>query len=172
MFVRWQSRRRQRSAFGNRDGDVNWKAILVDGGRVDGAPTYRHVAYLGSITESGIEIPAQRRFFWARVLEQLDKLDSRVSAQERQRIIAAVARKVAGPPTQAECEQLDREFEQTMSRLKLAVGGASREPRCCFCGKGASGVQTMVTGSRPGAAICDECIGFAQRALAGGGSTA
>jgi hypothetical protein len=163
MFVRWQSRRRQRSVFGNRTGDVNWKAILVESARINSGLNYRHIAYLGSITESAIEIPAQRRFFWARVLEQLDKLDSRISSQERQRIIAAVGRKVAGPPTQAECEQLDREFEQTMSQLKSAVGGASREPRCCFCGKGASEVQTIVTGSRPGAAICGECIELAAR---------
>jgi hypothetical protein len=166
MFVRWQSRRRRRSVFGNGTGDVNWKAVLVESARVKGGPAYRHISYLGSIAESAIEIPAQRRFFWSHVLKRLDDLGSGPSPEDRQRIMAALARKVAGPPTPAECEQLDREFERTMGRLKSAINGTGAKPRCCFCERDTSEVRKMITGPKPGAAICDQCIELAQRALA------
>ncbi len=103
------------------------------GSRVSGEPTYRHIAYLGSIAESAIEIPAQRRFFWARVLEQLDKLGSGVSSHDRQRMIASVARKVAGPPTQAECEHLDRDLSGAWwLRRQTDITRRCHGPRQCF----------------------------------------
>jgi hypothetical protein len=95
MFVRWQSRKRATREFGgwgkplknvryrghhgiSRRGsnkqDVHWAAILVESVRVKGKPAPRHVAYLGGITESAIEIAAQRRFFWDEVTERLDGL--------------------------------------------------------------------------------------------------
>ena len=65
MFVRWQTRERRNRAFGGDKGPgMHWSAILVEGQRIDGKPVQRHVAYLGGITESAIELPAQRAFFW------------------------------------------------------------------------------------------------------------
>ena len=90
MFVRWQTRTRRARAFPNTD--THWAAILAESSRVDGKPTQRHIAYLGGITESAIELPAQRAFFWKEVTQQLDKLA--VSINDRVRIEAAVEAKV------------------------------------------------------------------------------
>ena len=78
MFVRWQKRKRKSRAFGGgRDrADTHWAAILAESARVNGKPTQQHVAYLGGITDSAIEIAAQRAYFWASVAQQLDRLGS------------------------------------------------------------------------------------------------
>jgi hypothetical protein len=75
MFVRWQKRQRRVRAFGRRTGpDTHWAAILVESVRAAGEPTQRHIAYLGGITESAIKLPAQRAFFWQKVVQRLDQL--------------------------------------------------------------------------------------------------
>ena len=71
---------------------MHWSALLVESQRIDGKPVQRHVAYLGGITESAIELPAQRAFFWKGVTQQLDRLA--VSEDDRARIEAAVEAKV------------------------------------------------------------------------------
>ena len=93
MFVRWRTRTRRARAFG-RDprADTHWAAILAESSRIDGKPTQRHIAYLGGITESAIELPAQHAFFWKEVKQQLDQLA--VSKDDRARIEAAVEAKV------------------------------------------------------------------------------
>src|SRR6516165_10316892 len=96
MFVRWQSRKRRHPAFGGpgkqiRGGDdwaytrpgtseqdKHWAAILVERVRVEGRSTQRHVAYLGGVTDSAIEIAAQRMFFWDDVKQRLDRLSNRI----------------------------------------------------------------------------------------------
>jgi hypothetical protein len=88
------------------------------GVRVEGKPAPRHVAYLGGITESAIEIAAQRCFFWDKVTEHLDGLHNRLSPEDRQRIESAVAKKVAGPLTKEERERLDREHKEILGDLK------------------------------------------------------
>jgi len=123
MYVRWQSRKRERPAFG-RDGDkvkdargrpihnkrgtylrvradtgtqdVRWSAVVVESVRVNGKPGQRHVAYLASTTESGIASVHvhQRRYFWDEVLDGLDRLGNRMSIEDRKRIEAAIALKV------------------------------------------------------------------------------
>jgi hypothetical protein len=116
MYVRWQSRKRRKPQFGHygktiRDArrggdrfiaragtnerDQHWRAILVENVRIDGKPTQRHVAYLGGITESGIEIVAQRCFFWDKVRERLDAL--RLTDADRRQIEATVAERVPRP---------------------------------------------------------------------------
>jgi hypothetical protein len=60
MFVRWQKRQRKRRVFGGEGPDMHWAAILSESERVDGKPVQRHIAYLGGLTESAIELPAQR----------------------------------------------------------------------------------------------------------------
>jgi hypothetical protein len=122
MFIRWQKRKRNRPKFGPlghdlrdeygadylRDGrgcllrvradtdelDVAWSVILVESVRVDGKPRQRHVAYLGGITESAIQITAQRLYFWEAVLDGLDRLHNRMSIADRRKIEAAIALKV------------------------------------------------------------------------------
>ena len=122
MFVRWQSRKRRHPAFGGpgkqiRGGDdwaytrpgtseqdKHWAAILVERVRVEGRPTQRHVAYLGGVTDSAIEIAAQRMFFWNDVKQRLDRLSNRITAEDRKRIEAAIAAKVP-PLTKKQREQ-------------------------------------------------------------------
>ena len=93
MFVRWQKRTRRSRAFG-RDPrtDTHWAAILAESQRIDGKPMQRHVAYLGGITDSAIELPAQRAFFWQEVAQQLDQLA--LPKDDRAAIEAAVEAKV------------------------------------------------------------------------------
>ena len=117
MFVRWQSRKRGSPAFGAaaryrgrvvRAGtqklDVHWAAILAEATRVNGKPKQEHVAYLGGITESAIEILPQRCYFWEDVTERLDKLSDRITPEERLRIESAIAERVP-LPTGAEFKQ-------------------------------------------------------------------
>jgi hypothetical protein len=118
MYVRWQNRNRRRPAFGTETGDdIHHAAILIENVRTKGKVVSQHVAYLGGITGSAIKLPAQRRKFWKNVLKILDRLHNRLSPEQRQAIITAVAAKVPGPPTKEECEKLDQELQQTMADL-------------------------------------------------------
>jgi hypothetical protein len=122
MYLRWQSRKRNRPDIGHygdviRDAegyaalrdrrggvlrtcrdtgtqDVRWAAIIVESVRIDGKPRQRHVAYLASTTESRIAVVHQRRYFWDEVLDGLDRLMNRMSIEDRTRVEAAIALKV------------------------------------------------------------------------------
>jgi hypothetical protein len=115
MFVRWQKRKRKSRAFGGgrRDTDTHWAAILAESVRVDGEPTQQHVAYLGGITDSAIEISAQRAYFWASVAQQLDRLANRISKDARARIEDAIEKKVP--------RLTRKEFDQCLAR-RAALG--------------------------------------------------
>ena len=133
MFVRWQSRKRRHPAFGGpgkqiRGGDdwaytrpgtseqdKHWAAILVERVRVEGRSTQRHVAYLGGVTDSAIEIAAQRMFFWDDVKQRLDRLSNRITAEDRKRIEAAIAAKVP-PLTKKQREQCIRERQKIFGK--------------------------------------------------------
>lgn len=98
MFVRWQSRRRNRPEFGSWNADdVHWAAIIVESVRIDGRPVQRHVAYLAGFTESRIKIPVQRCHVWDGVIERLDRLGNRITTADRQKIEAAISEKVPRP---------------------------------------------------------------------------
>jgi hypothetical protein len=124
MYVRWQARKRQQPDVGyshgvlrDEDGvpvwnqrgsplrtrqradgsvgqDVRWNAVLVEAVRVGGKPRQRHIANIGSITESCIAVDTQRRYFWDGVHERLDRLVNRISIEDRRRIEEAIALKV------------------------------------------------------------------------------
>jgi hypothetical protein len=83
MFVRWQTHKRG-----------YWAAILVESVRTNGRPTQKHIAYLGAMTSSKVEITYQRAYFWQRVMKRLDRLGNRVSDEDRKRIEQAISRKV------------------------------------------------------------------------------
>jgi hypothetical protein len=144
MYVRWQSRKRRRPEYGYygkrlrwrsadyayaREGtskqDVHWRAILVENVRIDGKPTQRHIAYLAGFTESAVAIPAQQRFLWERIEQQLDRLHNRISAADRKKIEAALIKKIGKPPTKAQRAALDRERERILGSLaeSLAKSG-------------------------------------------------
>jgi len=191
MFVRWQERRRQGTKY-NRVDTTQLRAVLVESVRVDGKPTQRHVAYLGSITDSGIEILAQRCFFWVHVTERLDRLGNQITVEDRQRIEAAVAEKVPRPTpdervaSARDCAELfgwedlsDRErallkdeagqWEGKDGSLAAALKGVmgARPQRCCsFCGESENEAHTLIAGAASAALICDECVEAAAKLIA------
>src|SRR5262245_65414217 len=135
MYIRWQSRKRRRPAFGRwgkqlgrgrqwrdriytRKGtskqDIHWRAILVENTRVKGKPTQRHIAYLAGFTDSAVAIPAQQRFLWDRIAERLDSLGNRISREDRKRIEATLIKKIGKPPTKAQRAKLDRQRKQLL----------------------------------------------------------
>lgn len=61
-------------------------ATLVESARIDGQPRQRHLAYLGSIMASELGGAAHRAVFWDAVANCLDRLDNRITAEERARI--------------------------------------------------------------------------------------
>jgi hypothetical protein len=98
MYIRWQSRKRTRAEFGyGRQGDVHWRAILVENKRVNGNPKQEHVAYVIGFTESALAIDTQRCHIWDRVRKCLDRLANRVTPEDRTKIEAAIAMKVPKP---------------------------------------------------------------------------
>jgi hypothetical protein len=98
MYVRWQSRRRRTSAYGQwEEGDIHWRAILVENTRVDGKPRQKHIAYLVGFTESRIKIAVQRCYLWDAVSARLDDLGNRITVADRERIEAAIAEKAPRP---------------------------------------------------------------------------
>ena len=123
MFIRWHSRKRNRPYIGPSAGpvrvagrivrdkhgiplltrrradgtvaqDVRWTAVLVESPWIDGRTRQRHIAFLGSITESQIDVARQRRYFWDAIGKKLDKLGKRITPKDRKKIEAAIALKV------------------------------------------------------------------------------
>jgi hypothetical protein len=102
MFIRWQSRERNSSQFGRYgEADICWMAVLAETKRVDGKPQQRHIAYLGSITDSAMKIDAQRCHFWDGISARLDALGNQITQADRKKVEAAIAEKVTRlTPTQ------------------------------------------------------------------------
>jgi hypothetical protein len=123
MFIRWHSRKRNRPYIGPSAGpvrvagrivrdkhgiplltrrradgtvaqDVRWGAVLVESPWIDRRTRQRHIAFLGSITESQIDVARQRRYFWDAIGKKLDKLGKLITPKDRKKIEAAVALKV------------------------------------------------------------------------------
>ena len=82
-------------------------AVLVECRRIDDRPRQRTVAYLGSIREGGIKSTLARLVkFWLGVTERLDQLGDAITPEERERIEAALAKRVRRV-TVAERAELD-----------------------------------------------------------------
>lgn len=80
--------------------------------RVDGKPRQRHVAYLGGICQSAIDLdtPYQRGHFWVRVVGRLDQLANQITPEQRRKIETQIAAKVT-PPTSEDIEQINASLE-------------------------------------------------------------
>jgi hypothetical protein len=147
MFVRWQRSRSQALNPWLRecnDRRARLQAILVESTRVAGKPRQRHITFLGSIelddpgmiTGDSDQAHFWRRMsargktrFWRDVTRRLDQLDNRISPEDRDRISASIAKRVAGPPTVAELEQFERECEQLVQSLQTSLAPYGRAPR-------------------------------------------
>jgi len=118
MFIRWHKRQRQ-----PRSGktDVHWGVALTEATRINGKPRQRHVAYLGSFTEQGIESVDQRCRFWDRVNTRLHALPNQLTNEERNRIIGEIAIKVPVPTTaehaQDDSDRANREMDNLLCSL-------------------------------------------------------
>jgi hypothetical protein len=132
MFVRWQRYESQalNSWWAERnDRRARLKAILVESVRVDGKPRQKHVAFLGSIaSDDSIDGTAGKRF-WRDVTQKLERLGNRVSPEERERILAAIAAKIGGRPTEAELEQFEARVEAFMQSVRTSLAAPQRAPR-------------------------------------------
>ena len=92
---------------------MHWRAILVENKRVDGRPKQEHVAYVVGFTESALQIDAQRCHIWDRVSECLGRLGNRITPEDREKIEAAIATKVA-KPTRAEYKKAARKAAEIL----------------------------------------------------------
>jgi hypothetical protein len=110
MYVRWQSRKRRQSRYGDwrHHPDIHWSAILVENTRVDGKPIQRHIAYLAGFTKSAIKIMAQRCHLWDHIDDRLDRLGNQITTDDRTKIEATLAERVPRP-TAAEYKNSARE---------------------------------------------------------------
>jgi hypothetical protein len=95
MHLRWIGRKRRHSKFWRYyEEDINWQAVLVESHREGGKRRQRHLAVLGSITDSAMQNVHQRRSFWDSVLDRLDMFSTSMTAEERRTIETAVAARV------------------------------------------------------------------------------
>jgi hypothetical protein len=114
MYIRWQSRKRRRSQYGDwRRPDIHWSAVLVENTRVNGKPNQRHVAYLAGFTESAIKIMAQRCHLWDQIDHRLDRLGNQITPDDRRKIDAVLAARIPRP-TAAEYKNSAREAAELL----------------------------------------------------------
>jgi hypothetical protein len=113
MYLRWQSRKRERPQFGWQGQDTRWSAVIVETARIGGKPKQRHVAYLVGFTESAIKIDAQRCHLWDHISARLDQLGNQITPDDREKIEAAIAKKVRRP-TVAEYKEVARDCVQIL----------------------------------------------------------
>jgi hypothetical protein len=96
MFIRWLAYQPNASwSWRSEDKRIRLTAILVESVRVDGKPRQRHIASLASIREREMDDVNRRCQFWEEVTRKLDRLDNRVSADDRCRIEAVLAERVS-----------------------------------------------------------------------------
>jgi hypothetical protein len=105
------------------------RAILVESVRVHGKSRQKHIAFLGSIVGDASIDGTAGKVFWGAVTQKLERLGNRVSPEERERILASIAAKVGGRPTEAELEKFEREREQLLQSLRTSLAPYRRAPR-------------------------------------------
>jgi hypothetical protein len=105
MYVKWEDRL-------NRTGTA---AVLVEAQRIEGKPRQRHIAYLGTYTNSLYSLEEgeyhdehnvhRRAWFWHGMTQRLAKLN--LSAEQRSHIKTLVAKRLP-KPTEAEITVYDQ----------------------------------------------------------------
>jgi hypothetical protein len=118
MFVRWQTYKsvdRIDHCRERKDARSRIKAILVESVRVGGKPRQRHIAFIASYQ---LDPPDYRDasnrnrdaliWFWLVVMGRLDKLRNRITADDRKKILADIAKKIGKPPTPAQLKAYDK----------------------------------------------------------------
>jgi hypothetical protein len=117
MYVRWQLYKSQavNPVLAKRnDEHARLKAILAESVRVNGKPTQKHIAFLGSTSIDG----ADRMRFWHDVTTRLNTLQ--LPMKTRKQIVAAIVKKLgAAPPSKAQLAQFKRDRDKLMSGASL-----------------------------------------------------
>jgi transposase len=129
MHVRWQAYRSQARALivpGAMPVVERLKAVPVESIRVDGKPRQKHIAFVGSIASGDAIGGTAGKRFWRDVISKLKRLGHRVAPEEYECIVAAVAAKVGGRPTEAELKQFEREREWLMQSLQTSLAPCAR----------------------------------------------
>lgn len=126
MYVRWQWRSdRKRKITRHYWKDIaDQYASLVESVRVDGKPKQRHIAYLGSVHRDATV--HERSWWWHRMNAKLDRLENRISPDDRKGVEAALARKMP-PVTPDEVTAYDLQYQHRM-RVDHELG----ECRGCY----------------------------------------
>jgi hypothetical protein len=114
MFIRWQ--KRPKSVRSRQD--IILMAVLIRSIRIDGRPRQQHMAYLGSISESGLTLLGRRSDFWNSATEALNGLGDQITRVERKSIEKALRSKVGPRPTQREKQAAHRLHKAALSRLQ------------------------------------------------------
>jgi hypothetical protein len=114
MFVRWQNYRSVASWRPDKP-IKRIKAVLVESVRVDGKPRQKYIAFLSSYNP---DRSGSGRFrFWREARACLDRLDNRITPDDRIKIEAELARRVPRT-TPEEIEAQERESAESWQRLK------------------------------------------------------
>ena len=71
------------------------RAILVESVRVNGEARQKYIAFLGSLTIAQAGSDPDALWFWYRVTKRLDRLGARIGSEDRARISASIAKRVA-----------------------------------------------------------------------------
>jgi hypothetical protein len=98
MYVRWQtyrSRARDPRHRARNDERARLRAILVESVRVNGEARQKYIAFLGSLTIAQAGSDPDALWFWYRVTKRLDRLGARIGSEDRARISASIAKRVA-----------------------------------------------------------------------------
>ena len=107
MYVRWRTRKKKPTWWTGTLA-LPRAAILVENLRVDGKPTQKHIAYLCGFAKSKAEASVpQRCMVWHELTQKLDHLGDRITLQDREKIEAAIAKKISRP-TAEEWEENNR----------------------------------------------------------------
>jgi hypothetical protein len=116
MFVHWQNSKSV-ARWNARVEKINrCRAVLIERIPIDGKCKATYVATIASYVPDGRNPIMERRNFWKRARERLDKLCDRVTPEDRAKIEAALALRV--PPTTPQEEyQAEREGVESMVRL-------------------------------------------------------
>jgi hypothetical protein len=132
MFIRWQSRKRGiYYSYWGRDGDphgdVHWNAVLVESVRVNGKPRQKHIANLCGFTEHQIKHPAQQVYTWEHAIKTLDRLDNRITPEQRRQVETELAERLGRPkPTKREIaaqhKAAEDMFKTVGTELKTLLG--------------------------------------------------
>ena len=124
MFIRWHKRQRSRSG----KNDAHWGVALTEATRINGKPRQRHIAYLGSFTEQGIDSVHQRGRFWDLVNTRLHALADRLTDEDRTRIIGEIASRVPVPtPAEHEQDDSDRANQELDDLIRSGLFAPSAE---------------------------------------------